>query len=77
VVVFCSDPEMQSPEGSRPWGFYFRLHPLMPGERGGEHTSDNWVIHCCDRWIVFVRQGAEEGNEACTNFCTTDRVIRV
>jgi hypothetical protein len=26
--------EMQSPEGSRLRGFYFRLHPLMARERG-------------------------------------------
>ncbi|MCX2901417.1 hypothetical protein [Pseudomonas mandelii] len=32
------DAKMQSPEGSRLRGFYFRLHPLMIGERGSENT---------------------------------------
>ena len=45
----------QSPEGSRLRGFYFHLHPLMPGERGGENTSVKSVIHYSDRWIVLVR----------------------
>jgi hypothetical protein len=49
---------MQSPEGSRLRGFYFRLHPLMSGERGGENTSVEWEIHYCERWIVFLRQDA-------------------
>jgi hypothetical protein len=49
---------MQSPEGSRLRGFYFRLHPLMSGERGGENTSDALVIHYCERLIVFGRQDA-------------------
>jgi hypothetical protein len=39
-------------------GFYFRLHPLMSGERGGENTSDALVIHYCERLIVFDRQDA-------------------
>ena len=50
--------EMQSPEGSRLRGFYFRLHPLMSGELGGENTSDALVIHYCERLIVFGRQDA-------------------
>ena len=53
--------EMQSPKGSRLRGFYFRLHPLMPGERGCENTSVESVIHYCDRWIVFIRQDAGGG----------------
>jgi hypothetical protein len=48
----------QSPEDSRLRGFYFRLHPLIPGERGGENTSVESVIHYCDRWFVFSRQHA-------------------
>jgi hypothetical protein len=45
---------MQSPEGSRLRGFYFRLHPLMAGERGDETTSDVLVVHYCERGIVFA-----------------------
>lgn len=52
---------MQSPEGSRPRGFYFRLHPLMFSERGAEITSDVLIVHYCDRWIVFGRQDAKGG----------------
>ncbi len=52
---------MQSPEGSWPRGFYFRLHPLMFGERGREITSDVPANHYCDKWIVFGRQDAGEG----------------
>lgn len=52
---------MQSPEGSRPRGFYFRLHPLMPGKRGGENTSVKSVIHYCDRGIVFDQRKRREG----------------
>jgi hypothetical protein len=48
----------QSPEDSRLRGFYFRLHPLIPGERGGENTSVESVIHYCDRWFVLSRQNA-------------------
>jgi hypothetical protein len=39
------DVKMQSPEGSHLRGFYFRLHPLMFGERGGENTSIESGIH--------------------------------
>jgi hypothetical protein len=49
---------MRSPEGSRLRGFYFRPHPLMPGERGGENTSVEAVTHYCDRGIVFGLQNA-------------------
>jgi hypothetical protein len=54
VIIKCRafrerDSEMQNPEGSRLRGFYFRLHPLMPGERDGEDTSVKSVIHYCDR----------------------------
>lgn len=50
---------MQSPEGSRLRGFYFRLHPLMIGERGGENTSVELVIHYSGEEIVFSRQYLE------------------
>lgn len=53
---------MQSPEGSRLLGFYFRLHPLMIGERGGENTSVESVIHYSDGEIVFDRQDSEGGS---------------
>lgn len=51
---------MQSPERSRLRGFYFRPHPLMPGERAGENTSVEAVTHYCDRGIVSGRQEAGE-----------------
>jgi hypothetical protein len=47
--------KMQSPEGSRLRGFYFRLHPLMIGERGGENTSVESVIHYRKEEMVFGR----------------------
>jgi hypothetical protein len=50
---------MQSPEGSRLRGFYFRLHPLMIGERGGENTSVDLVFHYSDEATAFSRQGSE------------------
>jgi hypothetical protein len=50
----------QSPEGSRLRGFYFRLHPLMPGKRNRENTNGESVIHYCDRGIVFDEQEAVE-----------------
>ncbi|MNE29343.1 hypothetical protein D3C80_1228190 [compost metagenome] len=53
---------MQSPEGSRLRGFYFRFHPLMIGERGGENTSVEWAIHRSDGEIVFGRQDSEGGS---------------
>jgi hypothetical protein len=53
----------QSPEGSRLRGFYFRLHPLMPGKRDGENTNDESVIHYCDRGIVFDEHDAVEGQK--------------
>ena len=40
----------------------------MAGERGGEITSDAFVIHYCDRWIVFDRQKATREEEAWENF---------
>jgi hypothetical protein len=49
------EAKMQSPEGSRLRGFYFRFHPLMIGERGGENTSVELVIHYSDGEIVFSR----------------------
>ncbi|CAI8732726.1 hypothetical protein EMIT0P44_140014 [Pseudomonas sp. IT-P44] len=58
-MIRCN--KKQSPEGSRLRGFYFRLHPLMFGERGAEITSDVPVNHYFDRWIVFFRQGAGGG----------------
>ena len=64
AVVFAvtnygdSDTKKQSPEGSRLRGFYFRLHPLMIGERGGENTSNVLAKHYCDGGIVFDRQDA-------------------
>jgi hypothetical protein len=45
---------MQSPEGSRLRDFYFRLHPLMIGERGSENTSVELVIHYSDEVIFSV-----------------------
>lgn len=61
AVANCSgrDAKMQSPEGSRLRGFYFRLHPLMIGERGGENTSVELVIHYSGEEIVFSRQYLE------------------
>ena len=58
------DQKKQSPGGSRLQGFYFRLHPLMSDELGAEITSDVFVVHYCDRWIVFVRQDTREGSNA-------------
>ena len=49
---------MQSPGGSRLEGFYFRLHPLMSGERGAEIISEVLIVHYCDKWIVFGRHDA-------------------
>jgi hypothetical protein len=67
----------QSPEGSRLLGFYFRLHPLMSGERGGENTSDVLIVHYCDRWIVFGRQDAVDGwANSWANFLGNGGVIR-
>lgn len=37
--------EKQSPGGSRLQGFYFRLHPLMFGERDHDITSVFWIFH--------------------------------
>ena len=53
------DAKMQSPEGSRLRGFYFRLHPLMIGERGSENTSVELVIHYSDEVMFFSRQDSE------------------
>jgi len=58
----------QSPGGSRLQGFYFRLHPLMFGERGAEITSDILITHYCDRRIVFGRQDAGGGQTGCVTF---------
>ncbi|CEL30588.1 hypothetical protein SRM1_03947 [Pseudomonas fluorescens] len=63
-----SDTKKQSPEGSRLRGFYFRLHPLMIGERGGENTSVESVIHYDKEESVFARKGVVRVNEASTNF---------
>jgi hypothetical protein len=52
----------QSPEGSRLRGFYFRPHPLMIGERGGENTSVKWTTHHGAGDIVFDRQDSEGGS---------------
>jgi hypothetical protein len=40
---------MLSPGGSRLRDFYFRLHPFVPGERGGENNSVKSMIQYCDR----------------------------
>lgn len=74
AVVFAvtdngdSDTKKQSPEGSRLRGFYFRLHPLMIGERGGENTSVESVIHYDKKEIVFALKGVVRVNKASTNF---------
>jgi len=33
----------------------------MSGERGAETTSDVWIVHYRDRWVVFGRQDAKGG----------------
>ncbi len=48
---------MQSPKGSRLRGFYFRLHPLMIGERGSENTSVELVIHYSDEGFMLLECG--------------------
>jgi hypothetical protein len=55
---------MQNPEGSRLRGFYFHLHPLMPGERGGENISVKSAILYCDRWISSDKQSRREEGHA-------------
>jgi len=44
---------LNSRAGSRAEFGYFRPHPLMPGERGGENTSVESVTHYCDGRIVL------------------------
>lgn len=61
--------EMRSPEGSRLRGFYFRLHPLMGDERGGENTSAAPGDHYFDR--DCVRSAGRRGG--LRDFCVTWR----